>query len=106
MNDLTMDLNTVSPHRYPFLLVDRIDAVDARKLARGTKLVMGSAWAIVGGRGHARLRAMPHRLIVAHLARWSGAVVAGLLDGSAGAIGYFVGLYTAHVQRAALPGDG
>ena len=40
------------------------------------------------------------------MAQWSGAVVAGLLDGSAGAIGYVLGLYTAHVQSAALPGDG
>ena len=47
-----MDPITVLPHRYPFLLVDRIDAVDAGKSARGTQLVTGSAWAIVGGRGH------------------------------------------------------
>ena len=59
-----MGLNTVSPHRYLFLSVDRIDAVDARKSARGTRLVTGSEEAIVGGRGHTRLRAMPHMPIV------------------------------------------
>ena len=59
-----MGPNTVSPHRSLFLSVDRIDAVDARKSARGTRLVTGSEEAIVGGRGHTRLRAMPHMPIV------------------------------------------
>ena len=68
MNDLTMDPNPVSPYRYRFLSVDGIDAVDARKSERDTQLVTGPAWAIVGGRGHARLRAMPHMLIVEALA--------------------------------------
>jgi 3-hydroxyacyl-[acyl-carrier-protein] dehydratase len=100
-----MDPSTLLPHRYPFLLVDRIDAVDPGKSAHGTKRVTGSEWAIVGTRGHGGLRVMPHLLIVEALAQLSGAVLAGLLDGSEGAIGYFLGINNAHFRGAASPGD-
>ena len=93
MNDLTMDPNPVSPHRYRLLSVDGIYAVDARKSKRDTQLVTGSAWAIGGGRGHVGLHATPHLLIGEARARWSGA------------IGYFPGPNDAHVPRPALPGE-
>ena len=101
MDDLTMDPSTLLPHRFPFLRVDRIDAVDPGQSARGPTLVPGAEWAIVGARGRAGRRAMPHLLIVDALAQVSGAVLVGLLDGSAGAIGYFLGINSAHVRRAA-----
>ena len=82
-----MDPLSLLPHRYPFLLVDSIDEVEAGRSARGTKLVTGSEWLIVGTRETHVQRAMPHTLIVEALAQLSAAVMHGLLDGSAGAIG-------------------
>lgn len=100
-----MDPQRLLPHRYPFLLVDTIDEVDVGRSARGTKLVTGSEWLIVGTRDtHAR-RAMPHMLIVEALAQLSAAVMHGLLDGGEGAIGYFMGINNARFRGAASPGD-
>ena len=93
MDTLTIDPSTVLPHRYRYLSVDGIDAVDARKSERDTQLVTGSAWAIGGGRGHVGLHATPHLLIVEKLTQLCGAK------------SYFLGLSDAHVRNAALPGD-
>ena len=88
-----MDSITVLPKRYPFLLVDRIDAVDAGKSTRGTQRVTGSAWAIGGLRSYARFNAMPLMLIVKARTQLCGV------------IGYFLGHTNAHVLSGALPGD-
>lgn len=100
-----LDPSTLLPHRYPFLLVDRIDAVDPGKSAHGTKLVTGAEWLIGHTRGAEGLRAMPHLLIVEALAQLSGAVLAGLVAESAGAIGYFLGINDARFRGEARPGD-
>ena len=100
-----MDPLSLLPHRYPFLLVDSIDEVEAGRSARGTKLVTGSEWLIVGTRETHVQRAMPHTLIVEALAQLSAAVMHGLLDGCAGAIGYFMGMNNARFRGTAAPGD-
>jgi len=102
MTTPAMDPSTLLPHRYPLLLVDR---VEPGKRASGTKLVTGSEWSIVGARGVPGMRAMPHLLIVEALAQLSGAVLAGLPDGSAGAVGYFPGMQRARFRGEAVPGD-
>ncbi len=104
MTTPAMDPSTLLPHRYPFLLVDRIDVVEPGRRASGAKLVTGSEWSIVGSRGVSGMRAMPHWLIVEALAQLSGAVLAGFLDGSAGAVGYFFGIQRARFRGEALPG--
>lgn len=106
MSDVTRrDPTSLLPHRYPFLLIDRIDDVDPGKRATGTKLVTGAEWSIVGARGHAGLRAMPHVLIIEALAQLSAAVLEGLVDSSHGAIGYFLGINNARLRGEAAPGD-
>lgn len=57
------------PHRYPFLLLDRIEVVTPGQEARGRKLVTGSEWQLVGSRDGVSSLAMPHALIVEALAR-------------------------------------
>lgn len=69
-----MDPRTILPHRYPFLLLDTIDEVHRGKRARGTKVVTGSEWLVIGTTGTNTLRAMPHLLIVEALAQLSAAV--------------------------------
>ncbi len=105
MTPSILDPSTLLPHRFPFLLVDRIDAVDPGKSAHGTKLITGAEWLIGHTRATGGLRAMPHLLIVEALAQLSGAVLAGLLPESAGAIGYFLGINAAHFRGEARPGD-
>jgi 3-hydroxyacyl-[acyl-carrier-protein] dehydratase len=104
-----MDPLTLLPHRYPFLLLDRIDAVEPGKYALGTKLVTGSEWSTVGVRvgmpGYPVRRAMPHTLIVESLAQLTAAVLTGLVDGGGDAIGYFMGIDKARFRGDALPGD-
>lgn len=100
-----MDPSTLLPHRYPFLLLDRIDAVEVGTRARGRKLVTGSEWSSIGTHGATPVRPMPHLLIVEALAQLSAAVLSGLLDGSAGAIGYFLGIHRARFRGEARPGD-
>ncbi len=64
-----MDPRTILPHRYQFLLLDTIDEVHSGKSARGTKVVTGSEWLVIGTTGTHTLRAMPHLLIVEALAQ-------------------------------------
>jgi 3-hydroxyacyl-[acyl-carrier-protein] dehydratase len=99
-----MDPRTILPHRYPFLLVDTIDEVHSGKSARGTKVVTGSEWLVIGTAGTSTLRPMPHLLIVEALAQLSAAVMQGLID-SEGAIGYFMGIDNARFRGEAVAGD-
>ncbi|MFL5576889.1 MAG: 3-hydroxyacyl-ACP dehydratase FabZ family protein [Gemmatimonadaceae bacterium] len=93
-------------HRYPFLLLDRITALEPGRRATGLKRVTGTEWfcrqAIVAGGGGP---AMPSVLVVEALAQLSGAVLLGLLDGSASAVGYFMGLTRVRYRGEARPGD-
>ncbi len=99
-----LDPRTILPHRYPFLLLDTIDEVHSGKSARGTKVVTGSEWLVIGSTGTSTLRAMPHLLIVEALAQLSAAVLQGLIE-SEGAIGYFMGIDNARFRGEAVAGD-
>jgi 3-hydroxymyristoyl/3-hydroxydecanoyl-(acyl carrier protein) dehydratase len=48
---------------------------------------------------------MPHLLIVEALAQLSAAVLVTLLDGSAVAVGYFLGISNVRFRGRAAPGD-
>jgi 3-hydroxyacyl-[acyl-carrier-protein] dehydratase len=48
---------------------------------------------------------MPHLLIVEALAQLSAAVLVTLLEGSEGAIGYFLGINNVRCRGQAAPGD-
>ncbi len=100
-----MDPSTLLPHRYPFLFIDTIDEVEEGKSARGTKLVTGSEWSVIGVADSQTRRPMPHLLIVEALAQLSAAVMRGLLKDSDGAIGYFMGINNARFRGEAVPGD-
>ncbi|MBL0937764.1 MAG: beta-hydroxyacyl-ACP dehydratase [Gemmatimonadaceae bacterium] len=100
-----MDPRDLLPHRYPFLLLDRIESVQRGRRAVGIKQVTGSEWLIVGTRHGAAPRAMPHLLIVEALAQLSAAVVDGVHDYGPGAIGYFMGFDRVRFRGEAVPGD-
>jgi 3-hydroxyacyl-[acyl-carrier-protein] dehydratase len=96
---------TLLPHRFPLLLVDRITAVEPGKRATGVKTVTGNEWSSIGSSRDAAALEMPHLLIVEALAQLSAAVLVTLLDGSAGAVGYFLGISNVRFRGRAAPGD-
>jgi len=104
-----LDPLTLLPHRFPLLLVDRITSVEPGKRATGVKTVTGNEWCTIGpphGVGaHAATHEMPHLLIVEALAQLSAAVLVTLLEGSEGAIGYFLGINNVRLRGRAEPGD-
>lgn len=101
----TWEPQTLLPHRFPLLLVDRITGVEPGKRATGVKTVTGNEWSSVGSAGDDGPQAMPHLLIVEALAQLSAAVLVTLLHGSDGAIGYFLGISNVRFRGRAAPGD-
>jgi 3-hydroxyacyl-[acyl-carrier-protein] dehydratase len=91
------------PHRYPFLLVDRITVVEPGRRVLGRKQVTAGEWA--GPAVPEGTLAMPGLLVVEALAQTSAALLLGLLDASEGAVGYFVGMHRVRLRDAARPGD-
>lgn len=97
---------TLLPHRYPFLLLDRITEVDAGKSAKGFKNVTGSEWCMGEPVVHANSAGdMPHLLIVESLAQLSAALFTTLMVGNDGAVGYFMGIDQMRCRGRARPGD-
>lgn len=96
---------TLLPHRFPLLLVDRITSVEPGVRATGVKAVTGNEWSTIGSSYDAGAQAMPHLLVVEALAQLSAAVLVTLLEGSEGAIGYFLGITNVRFRGRAAPGD-
>ena len=97
------------PHRYPFLLVDRITALDPGRRAEGIKRVTGGEWFFIGAGSEPGTlppaMGMPGGLVVEALAQLSAAVMIGLVDDAAGAVGYFMGLDRVRYRGTARAGD-
>lgn len=102
------DVLDLLPHRFPFLLVDRITALEPGRRAEGSKRVTGGEWFL----GEATLdpdppsdRVMPSGLVVEALAQLSAAVLIGLVENAAGAVGYFMGLDRVRYRGTVRAGD-
>jgi 3-hydroxyacyl-[acyl-carrier-protein] dehydratase len=107
MAEQTTTLNSVQimsiiPHRFPFLLVDRIDELESGKRAIGYKNVsIGEPFF----QGHfPDYPVMPGVLIVEALAQ-VGAVAMLSLDEYRGKIAFFAGLDNIRFKRQVKPGD-
>lgn len=95
------DVQELLPHRYPFLLVDRITAIVPGKRAVGVRQVTADEWFT----GQAGSYEMPNTLILEALAQLSGAVLIGLAEQVVGAVGYFVGMQRVKFRGVARAGD-
>ena len=95
------DVQELLPHRYPFLLVDRITAIVPGKRAVGVRQVTADEWFT----GQAGSYEMPNTLILEALAQLSGAVLIGLSEKIVGAVGYFVGMQRVKFRGVARAGD-
>ncbi len=83
------EIQSILPHRWPFLLVDRIVELDPGKSAAGVKNLTGDEWFFSGGRGY------PSVLLLESLAQVGGIVLGAQArqeDPRARFIGLFAGV--------------
>ena len=103
-----MDINTLEimsylPHRYPFLLVDRIVGFEVGKRIVGQKNVTINEPCFQGHfPGHP---IMPGVLILEAMAQVGGVYAHLAGDVSEGRVPYFVGIDKARFRKPVLPGD-
>ncbi|MEE9269340.1 MAG: bifunctional UDP-3-O-[3-hydroxymyristoyl] N-acetylglucosamine deacetylase/3-hydroxyacyl-ACP dehydratase [Candidatus Krumholzibacteria bacterium] len=96
-------IREIIPHRYPFLLVDRIIEVEANKRIVGIKNVTINEPFFAGHfPGHP---IMPAVLILESMAQVGGLLVLNTVDNPKNYLVYFTGLDKARFRKPVLPGD-
>ena len=95
-------IRDVLPHRYPFLLVDRILELIPEKSARGYKNVTINEEFFEGHfPGHA---VMPGVLVCEAMAQVAGVLLLSM-TGNAGKLAYFGGMDKVRFRKPVIPGD-
>jgi len=97
-----VEIQKLLPHRYPFLLVDRMVALDPGKSGVGIKNVTANEWFFPGHFPAYPL--MPGVLMVEALAQVAG-IVALSVPENAGKLGFFAGIDKIRFKRQVVPGD-
>ncbi|MGG3443607.1 3-hydroxyacyl-ACP dehydratase FabZ family protein [Bacillus nitratireducens] len=91
-----MNIKDTLPHRYPFLMIDKITSVTESQSATGYKLITNNEWFINKNQNY-----MPHMLIVEALAQLSAFVSTGESEG----LGFLSSLDGVEFHENAYPGD-
>lgn len=95
-------IRAILPHRYPFLLVDRILEIEQGKRAVGTKCVTINEEFFQGHfPGHA---VMPGVLVLEAMAQVGGVLLLSA-TGNQGKLAYFGGMDKVRFRKPVLPGD-
>ena len=97
------ELHRLLPHRYPFLLVDRIEDVDGDTSARGIKNVTMNEPQFTGHFPGNPI--MPGVLIVEGMAQTAGAVVAAHHAAKGPSAVYLMTLDSVKFRKPVVPGD-
>ncbi|QUH29440.1 3-hydroxyacyl-ACP dehydratase FabZ [Vallitalea guaymasensis] len=97
-----VEIQKIIPHRYPFLLVDRITEMEPGKRAIGYKNVTMNDYFFAGHFPEEPV--MPGVLIVEALAQ-VGAVTMLSLEEYKGKTAYFGGINKTKIRRKVVPGD-
>ena len=96
------EIQNIIPHRYPFLLIDKVEIIEEGKKAVGYKNVTMNEYFF---QGHfPKEPVMPGVLIIEALAQ-TGAVVILSLEEFKSKIAYFGGINKARFKRKVVPGD-
>lgn len=96
------EIQNILPHRYPFLLVDKIEEIEPGKRAVGYKNVTMNEYFF---QGHfPQEPVMPGVLIIEALAQ-VGAVSLLSMEENKGKIAYFGGINKAKFRKKVVPGD-
>ena len=96
------EIERIIPHRYPFLLIDRVIEIEPGKSAMAIKNVTANEWFFEGhfpGR-----KVMPGVLIVEALAQVAAVALLKGVD-HAGKTPMFGGIESMRFRRAVVPGD-
>ncbi len=97
------EIQRLLPHRYPFLLVDRIIEMEIGKRIVGIKNVTVNEEFFNGHfPGHP---VMPGVLIIEAMAQVGGCLVLASLENPAGKLVYMAGIDRARFRRPVVPGD-
>ncbi|SHI66106.1 3-hydroxyacyl-[acyl-carrier-protein] dehydratase [Clostridium amylolyticum] len=100
-----MDINeimSIIPHRYPFLLIDKVTYIEKGKKAQGIKNVTMNEYFFQGHFPEEPV--MPGVLIVESLAQL-GAVAILSLEEFKGKTAYFAGINSVKFRKKVIPGD-
>ncbi|HED24241.1 MAG TPA: 3-hydroxyacyl-ACP dehydratase FabZ [Firmicutes bacterium] len=95
-------IQKIIPHRYPFLMVDRIMELEPGVSAVGEKAVSANETHFVGHFPEEHV--MPGVLIIEALAQ-TGAVAVLSLEENRGKTAYFTGIKKARFRHKVIPGD-
>lgn len=102
----TLDIGAIQrimPHRYPFLLVDRILELEENRRVVGIKNVTVNEPFFIGHfPGHP---IMPAVLILEAMAQVGGVLLLSTVDNPEGKLVYFIGIDKAKFRKPVLPGD-
>ncbi len=105
--ELPMDIQEIMnhiPHRYPFILIDRILELEPNKRVKGLKNVSMNEPFFQGHFPGKPI--MPGVLILEAMAQTSGVLaIASLSQGKEGALMYFMGLDQVKFRKMVVPGD-
>lgn len=97
------DIQEIMPHRYPFLLVDRIVALEEGKRVVGIKNVTINEPFFVGHfPGHP---IMPAVLIIEAMAQVGGVLLLSMVENPKSKLVYFMAIDKAKFRRPVFPGD-
>lgn len=102
-----MELNSnqiqeIIPHRYPFLLVDRVTDYEPGKFAKGIKCVSANEMQFCGH--FPQQHVMPGVLIIEALAQ-VGAIAILSEEDNKGKVAFFGGIKNARFKKQVIPGD-
>lgn len=96
------EIQEIIPHRYPFLLIDRIEELEEGKRVVAYKNVTFNEYFF---QGHfPQEPVMPGVLVIEALAQ-AGAVALLKMKKFKGKTGYFTGIDRARIRRKVIPGD-
>ena len=96
------DIKKILPHRYPFLLVDRVTTCDGVKTIQGYKNVTGNEEFF---QGHFPGNpVMPGVLVIEAMAQLGAVLLMQRFVGQ-GVYAYFAGIEKARFKRTVMPGD-